>query len=174
MANMCILGSRFCTLCTENRYVDLTDPKTLLVDVTRHHLWPNYQVWSRCTCKRPRNYKKKHPFCTKNGQKCDEWSSCAVHCTAYWAICKTVVVISLIGKLIYIPKMTPVKQGRVDPRGCGDIQISARFVQKNVQLRCEYIRLYTKTPFFGTKNRISWPEIDCGSSYSANLNLLGP
>ena len=44
MANMCILGSRFCTLRTENRYVDLTDPQTLLVDVTVHHLWPNYQV----------------------------------------------------------------------------------------------------------------------------------
>ena len=66
MAKMCILGSRFCTSCTENRYVDLTDPKTLLVDVTRHHLWPNYQVWSRYTYKRPRNYKKtskKSHFC---------------------------------------------------------------------------------------------------------------
>ena len=57
MAKMCILGSQFCTLCTENRYVDLTDPKTLLVNVIRHHLWPNYQVWSRYTYKQPRNYK---------------------------------------------------------------------------------------------------------------------
>ena len=124
----CAFWAQFCTLCTENRYVDLTDPKTLLVDVTRHHLWPNYQVWSRYTYNRPRNYKKT-PFLYKNGQKCDEWCSCDVQCTAYWAICRTVVVIS---KLIYLPKMTPVKQGRVDPRGCGDIQFSARFVQNNV------------------------------------------
>ena len=37
------------------------------------------------------------------------------------------MVISLIGKLVYLPKMTPAKQGRVDLGGCEDMAFSARF-----------------------------------------------
>jgi hypothetical protein len=47
--------------------------------------------------------------------------------------------------------MTPVKQGRVDPRGRGDIQISARFVQKKT---ATLVRLYTfvyENPIFRNK-----------------------
>ena len=68
-----ILGCRFRTLSTQNRYLDFPDTKTPLPTIFYYHLCSNHRIWSQSAHKRPRNCQNSYFFsncpCTLRPQK---------------------------------------------------------------------------------------------------------
>ena len=130
-----ILGCRFRTLSTQNRYLDFPDTKTPLPTIFYYHLCSNHRIWSQSAHKRPRNCQNSYFFsncpCTLRPQKDPNRATSGftkLHSTHELQVQSTIWA---YGKLLYLPNKLPVKLGRVASSGCRDMANAAKLERKN-------------------------------------------